>query len=167
MHQGVIALATDVFTRLKERVEQSGLPFTLHCHAASRTVRDAEAKLDFEVRRIVKTVAFLTRDGRVVLAAVRADMRVDYPRLAALLGINRRDLSPLSPEEVKDRLGVEPGSVSPLVLQEDVVVLVDEEVLQIMPTVYCGIGRPDRTLEMAPAYLVSLSGARTGSFSRP
>ncbi|WP_211240319.1 hypothetical protein [Aminiphilus circumscriptus] len=35
-----------------------------------------------------------------------------------------------------------------------------------VPTVYCGIGRPDRTLEIAPADLLTLSGARSERFSR-
>jgi len=61
---------------------------------------------------------------------------------------------------------VEPGSVSPLSLQGDAAVLIDDEVLTILPTIYCGIGRPDRTLEIAPDDLVRLTGGRSGGFSR-
>ena len=102
----------------------------------------------------------------VVLAAVQGNRRVDYLRLAALLGISRRDLSPLSPEEVRELLGVEPGSVSPVSARNYVMVLIDEEALLIRPTLYCGIGRPDRTLEIAPEDLVNISGGRTGRFSQ-
>jgi Cys-tRNA(Pro)/Cys-tRNA(Cys) deacylase len=91
---------------------------------------------------------------------------VDYPRFAALAGVNRRDLSPLAPSEVRNLLEVEPGSVSPLPLREDAAVFIDADVLQILPTVYCGIGRPDRTLEMAPDDLVRVSGGRVGGFSK-
>jgi Cys-tRNA(Pro)/Cys-tRNA(Cys) deacylase len=86
--------------------------------------------------------------------------------LAALVGVNRRDLAPLSPDEVREFLGVEPGSVSPLSLLGDAVVLIDDDVLTILPTIYCGIGRPDRTLEIAAADLVRLTGGPTGGFSR-
>lgn len=154
------------FSRLLEIVEQSGLPFTLHEHTPSRTVEDAAQNLSFEVERIVKTIAFRTRSGGLVLAALRGAKRVDYPRLAALVGVNRRDLAPLSPEEVREQLGVEPGSVSLLPLREDAVVFIDEDVLTILPTIYCGIGRPDRTLEIAAADLVRLVGGQPGSFSR-
>jgi Cys-tRNA(Pro)/Cys-tRNA(Cys) deacylase len=116
--------------------------------------------------RIVKTVAFRTRNNRIVLAAVPGNRRVDYPSLASLLGINRRELAPLSPEEVREFLGVEPGSVSPFSPREDAMVLIDEVALTIVPTLFCGIGRSDRTLEIAPGDLVQISGGRTGRFSR-
>lgn len=138
----------------------------IHAHEPMRTVEDMGRNPLFNLTRIVKTVAFRTRNNGIVLAAVRGNRRVDYPRLAALLGINRRDLSPLSPEEVREFLEVEPGSVSPVSPREDAVVLIDEEALLIRPTLYCGIGRPDRTLEIAPDDLVRISGGRTGRFSR-
>lgn len=154
------------FRRLTEIVELSGLPFILHEHTPTRTVEDAAQNLCFDLARIVKTVAFRSRKGELVLAALRGTRRVDYPRLAALVGVNRRDLAPLSPEEVPELLRVEPGSVSPLSLLGNGAVLIDNEVLTILPTIYCGIGRPDRTLEVAAADLVRLTSGRTGEFSR-
>jgi len=154
------------FDYLLEIIERSGVPFILHEHTPARTMEDAEQNLSFAIARIVKTVVFRTRDGGLVLAALRGTGRVDYPRLAALVGVNRRDLSPLSPEEVKELLGVEPGSVSPVMQQEDATVFIDDDVLTIQPTIFCGIGRPDRTLEIAAADLVRLSGGRICGFSR-
>ena len=156
----------DQFDYLLEIVERSGLPFILHEHAPVRTMEDAEQNLSFEVARIVKTVAFRTRNNGIVLAALRGGSRVDYPRLAALVGVKRRDLAPLSPKEVREHLGVEPGSVSPLLLQGKVAVFVDDDILTILPTIYCGIGRPDRTLEVTAADLVRLIGGHVGGFSR-
>lgn len=153
------------FDRLMEIVERSGLPSVLHEHMPAWTMEDATQHLSFDVARIVKTVAFRIRNGGLVLAALCGTGRVDYSRLAALVGVNRRDLAPLSPEEVRERLGVEPGSVSPLPLRE-CAVFIDDDVLRIQPTIYCGIGRPDRTLEIAALDLVALSGGSTGSFSR-
>ncbi len=155
-----------LYVFLEEILAKSGVPFMIHAHEAMRTVEDMACDPLFDLTRIVKTVAFRTRNNGIVLAAVRGNRRVDYPRLAALLGINRRDLSPLSPEEVREFLRVEPGSVSPVSARDDVVVLIDEEALTILPTLYCGIGRPDRTLEIAPEDLVQISGGRTGRFSR-
>lgn len=158
-------MAGSGFDRLVEIVERSGLPFGLHEHMPARTMEDATQHLSFDVARIVKTVAFRNRNGGLVLAALRGTGRVDYSRLAALVGVNRRDLAPLSPEEVRELLGVEPGSVSPLPLRE-CAVFIDDDVLTIQPTIYCGIGRPDRTLEITAADLVRLTGGRIGGFSR-
>lgn len=154
-----------LYVFLEEILTKSGVPFVIHSHEATRTVEDMARNPLFDLTRIVKTVAFRTRNNGIVLAAVRGNRRVDYPRLAALLGINRRDLFPLSPEEVREFLGVEPGSVSPVSARGDAV-LIDEEALTIRPTLYCGIGRPDRTLEIAPGDLVHISCGRTGRFSR-
>ena len=129
-------------------------------------MEDATQNLSFDVARIVKTVAFRIRSGGLVLAALRGTGRVDYPRLAALIGVNRRDLAPLSPEEVLELLGVEPGCVSPLLILGDAAVLINDDVLTIQPTIYCGIGRPDRTLEIAAVDLVRLTSGRIGGFSR-
>lgn len=160
------------FEELLEMARASGLPFTLHEHAPTRSIKDAEQNLSFDVTRIVKTVAFATRDGRLVLAALRGTLRVDYVKLSALAGVNRKDLAPLSPTAVLDRLGVAPGGVSPLhnrghgLVSGEVLLFVDAYVLGITPTVYCGLGRSDRSLELAPADLLALSGGRTGAFSR-
>lgn len=154
------------FRRLAEIVERSGVAYVLHEHAETRTMEDASQILSFDVARIVKTIAFRTRNGGLVLAALRGTRRVDYPRLAALVGVKRRDLASLSPEEVGEHLGVEPGSVSPVPLQEGVMIFIDDDVLTIQPTVYCGMGRPDRTLELKPDALVRLAGGTVGGFSR-
>ena len=164
------------FATLLERVRSSGLNFVLHEHEATRTMGEAEANLAFDVARIVKTIAFAARDGRLVLAALRGTLRVDYAKLARLAGVNRKDIAPLSPQDVLARLGVAPGGVSPLhgqghgladgPVEGEVLLFVDEDVLAIAPTLYCGTGRPDRTLEMAPADLLTLCGGRLGAFSR-
>ncbi|MFA7061080.1 MAG: YbaK/EbsC family protein, partial [Pedobacter sp.] len=67
---------------------------------------------------------------------------------------------------VREFLGVEPGSVSPVPQRDDVAVFIDDDVLTILPTIYCGIGRSDRTMEMTPDDLVKLTSGQIGGFSR-
>ncbi len=160
------AARAEPFDTLLGAVKRSGFPFTVHEHAPTRTVEEASS-LPFDVSRLVKAIAFRTATGAVVLAAIRGSARVDYARLAALAGVSRRELSSLSPGEVKGLLGVEPGSVSPIPLRADTLVVVDEAVLSLVPTLYCGVGRSDRTLEIAPADLVRLTGARAAAVARP
>lgn len=155
VHQQIVAILADY-----------GVSYRLHTHEATRTVEDAEKNLSFDVNRIVKTVAFQTRSGSVVLAVLRGLLRVDYAHLASLVGVNRRDLAALSSEQVREKTGVEPGSVSPLSLLAEAQLLIDDDVLEIRPTLYCGSGRPDRTIEITAADLVRISGGRLGAFSR-
>ncbi|MBI5520016.1 MAG: YbaK/EbsC family protein [Desulfovibrio sp.] len=154
-------------------IQFPGRPLIVHEHAPTRTMGEARENLAFDVARIVKTIAFVRRapSGKtLVLAALRGTRRVDYAKLAGLCGVNRRDLAALSPAEVLERVGVEPGGVSPLhghpALGLGALLLIDEDALGIAPTLYCGSGRPDRTLELAPADLLALSGGRPGAFSR-
>lgn len=156
------------FAFLCSALRERGAAFALHEHPPVRTMAEAEADLRFDAARIVKTIAFALRDGRTLLAGLRGTHRVDYAALARLLGLSRRDIAPLSPEEVLLRTGVEPGSVSPLPLPgtQACVKWLDRDVLAMGPTLFCGSGRPDRTVELAPEELLRLSGAELGDFSR-
>lgn len=135
------------------------VPFTIHEHIPSYTVADAEAHLLFPLERLLKTIAFKTRSGSYVLAAVRGPDRIDYRKLAAACGTKRTDIFRLTPEEVVQAFGVEVGSVSPVLLQDGVQVFFDAQV-PVDETVFCGIGRPDRTLEIQLADLAQISAGR-------
>src|SRR5512138_794010 len=140
-------------------VTRCGVPFTIHEHEASYTVADAKAYLYFPLERLLKTIAFKIKDGGYVLAAVRGPDRVNYPKLAAACGTKRTNVIRLTPEEVVETFGVEVGSVSPVVVQEGVQVFFDAQ-SPTEETVFCGIGRPDRTLEIRLADLVQITHGR-------
>lgn len=123
------------------------VPFTVHEHIPSYTFADAQAYLHFPLERLLKTVAFKVKDRGYVLAAVRGSDRIDYRQLAAACGTKRTNVIRLTPEEVLEVFDVEVGSVSPIALQEGVEVFFDARV-PTQETVFCGIGRPDRTLEI-------------------
>jgi Cys-tRNA(Pro)/Cys-tRNA(Cys) deacylase len=133
-----------------------GVPFKIHEHRPSHTVADAEAYLDFPLERLLKTIAFRLRSGSYILAAVRGPDRIDYRKLAAACGTKRTDIFRLTPEEVVQAFNVEVGSVSPVLLQAGVRILFDTNV-PTRETVFCGIGRPDRTLEIQLADLVQIT----------
>src|SRR5512146_645908 len=123
------------------------VPFTIHEHAPSYTVADAKERLLFPLERLLKTIAFKVKAGGTILAAVRGPDRIDYRKLAAACRTKRADVVRLTPEEVTEAFGVEVGSVGPISLQEGVVVFFDAHV-PTKETVFCGIGRADRTLEI-------------------
>jgi Cys-tRNA(Pro)/Cys-tRNA(Cys) deacylase len=135
------------------------VPFTVHEHIASRTVADAKKRLPFPSERFLKTIAFIVKDGPFVLAALRGMDGIDYRRLATASGAKRADIVRLSPEEVTEAFGVEVGSVGPLVLSREGEVLFDV-LVPMAETVFCGIGRADRTLEILLADLVRITRGR-------
>lgn len=136
-----------------------GIPFTIHEHIPSHTVADAGERLPFPLERLLKTIAFRIKTGGCFLAAARGPDRIDYRKLAAATGTRRADVVRLTPEEVADVFRVEVGSVSPIPLQGEVQVLFDTQV-PANETVFCGIGRADRTLEIHLADLVQITQGR-------
>lgn len=135
------------------------VPFTIHEHIPSYTVADAQEHLLFPLERLLKAVAFKVKDRGYILAAVRGPDRIDYRKLAAACGTNRTQVSRLTPEEVAQVFGVEVGSVSPIASpegEERVEVFFDSRV-PTQETVFCGIGRPDRTLEIELEDLVQIT----------
>ncbi len=133
-----------------------GGTFKVHEHTPSYTVADAKEHLLFPLERLLKTIAFKIKNGGYLLAAVRGPDHIDYRKLAVACQTKRTEVIRLTPEEVVEVFGVEVGSVSPITSQGDVRVFFDTHV-PIDETVFCGIGRPDRTLEIQLMDLVQIT----------
>ena len=151
--------STDPFTRIVNSLAHaSGIPYTIHEHAPSVTIQDADDNLWFPVERLVKTIAFRIKDSGYVLAALCGYSQVDYKKLAVVLGVNRTKMIRLTPEEIEVELGYVLGGVAPFAPNEQTRVILDAGVMA-WPTIYCGTGRQDRTLEIAPQALVRVTQA--------
>jgi Cys-tRNA(Pro)/Cys-tRNA(Cys) deacylase len=143
----------------------AGVQHHIHEHAPSITVQDADTHLDFPVEQLLKTIAFRVKNRGWVLAALCGYAQVDYKRLAAAVGVNRDKLMRLTPEEIKTDLGYEVGGVAPFAPNAQTEVLIDSGALG-WQTIYCGTGRTDRTLEIAPRLLVQVTGARVAGLAK-
>src|SRR4051812_24631989 len=138
-----------------ERLTAHGVPFTIHEHVPARTVADALERLPFPPDAYLKTVAFRLKAGGWVLAALRGADRVDYRGLAAALGVGRRDLHQMTPDEVAADLGYSLGGVGPVPTNAQTRTIFDALAVETLDTVYCGAGSPDRTLEASIADLIA------------
>jgi Cys-tRNA(Pro)/Cys-tRNA(Cys) deacylase len=144
-------------------LRDAGVGFRVHEHVPVATVAEILEALPFPADEHVKTLAFDTGDG-IALAALRGGDRLQFGKLARALGVPRDRLTPLSPERVRDELGLEPGGVCPLADRHEVKVVLDGRVLEL-ERVFCGSGRNDATLELAPSDLVTASGAAIGDLA--
>jgi Cys-tRNA(Pro)/Cys-tRNA(Cys) deacylase len=143
----------------------TGAPYTLHEHAPSVTIQDADAYLDFPVERLLKTIAFRVKNRGWVLAGLCGYHQVDYKKLAAALGMSRDKIVRLEPDEVEQELGYELGGVAPFAPNAQTTVLLDTGALG-WQTVFCGTGRRNRTLEIAPRDLVRAAGAQVAPLAK-
>jgi Cys-tRNA(Pro)/Cys-tRNA(Cys) deacylase len=136
-----------------------GVRFRVHEHPVSRTVEDAKAQLPFPLDQLLKTIAFRVKNGPWLLVACKGQDRVDYRKLADAAGVRRADIVQPAPDEVEAALGYVIGGVAPFPPNAETRTIVDAGAAATMGTVYCGIGRNDRTLEIAIADLIAVSGA--------
>jgi len=157
--------STDHHARIVGLLAASGVPYTIHEHAPTVTIQDADTSLWFPVERLVKTVAFRIKDGGFVLAALCGYSQVDYKKLAAAVGVNRTKLMRMAPEEIETELGYVLGGVAPFAPNDRTRVLLDAGVMA-WSTIYCGTGRQDRTLEIAPTQLAEVARAHVTDLTR-
>lgn len=136
-----------VYEEILSFLKKKGVPFKIHEHEPVVTIKDAEIIAPSLIDGLLKTVAFKIKDSFWVLAAVKCRDRIDYRRLAAALGVNRRELRSLSPEEVSRDLGYEVGGVGPIPPRSDVLAVFDEG-LRNAKIVYFGSGKNTLTLEV-------------------
>jgi len=154
-----------VHEQILELLAAADVSYVLHRHPPLRTVPEVEAALPFLDGRMLKTIAFRKKDGGRVLAGLRGDDRIDYRLLAKAVGVNRRKIVSLSPDEVETELGFDVGGVAPFALQDDVTVLFDEA-LPAMNVVFCGSGTNQATIEIPFAALQRVSGGRLCPLAR-
>jgi Cys-tRNA(Pro)/Cys-tRNA(Cys) deacylase len=137
-----------------EALDAAGISYVVHTHPPIRSEADLHlTRLDWETS--VKTLAFELPDGRLALVAVPGPARVQYGAIARALGVSRSALRQADEHRVI-ALGMEPGGVSPICSDPDVVVVVDESVVG-MGSVYCGGGTSTTTIEVDASAIVQVA----------
>jgi Ala-tRNA(Pro) deacylase len=102
---------------IEDFLRRHGIPYERFDHPAVFTVEESEKLPPLPGFHTKNLFLYDERSGRHILAVVGHDKRVDIGALRALLGTKK--LSFASPERLKERLGVEPGSVTLLGIMND------------------------------------------------
>ncbi len=125
------------------------------------TVEDAARVVGTGVDGIVKSVLFVW-DGpeaqQAVLVVANGTRRVDYRRVADLLGISRRRVRLAGAEAVLAVTGYPVGAVPPFGYPAPLRTLMDRRVLE-QPEVYAGGGALDVLLRITPAEIARVTRA--------
>lgn len=138
-------------------LDENQVAYRIHAHPPSITFQDA-ARLHFPLDHLLKTVAFGIKGRGWVLTALRGADRVDYKKLAALLGVNRTKIAALTPHQIAENLGYPIGGVAPFATNPQTQVILDARILPL-ERIFYGAGRNDRTLEISPTDLLRLNNA--------
>jgi Ala-tRNA(Pro) deacylase len=94
-----------------------GIPYQEHRHEAVFTVEEAKGLRGALPGAHCKSLFIRDKKGASFLVVCLEDRRLDMKALAGPLGAKR--LSFASPDRLRDRLGVEPGSVTPFATIND------------------------------------------------
>ena len=97
--------------RAFDALEASGLSFEITRHGRVGSLAEAAAARAVEPRDIIKTLVVRRGEGDFLFVLVPGDREISWPRLRALLGVNR--LSMPDKDVAKEVTGYERGTISP------------------------------------------------------
>ena len=103
---------TDKSSRAIAAAEALGLAYTLIRHGQVRTLEEAAEARGVEPAAVIKTIVVRLSDDDYRFVLVPGDREISWPKLRALLGVNR--VSMPSADVALDVTGYERGTITPL-----------------------------------------------------
>jgi Cys-tRNA(Pro)/Cys-tRNA(Cys) deacylase len=156
----VAGTATPATTRL----EKAGVPFRVHAYthgAGAAYGPEAAEALGIEPARVFKTL-IAEVDGALTVAIVPVAAKLDLKAFAAAVGGKRAKMAEVTAAE--RATGYVAGGISPLGQRKRLPTVLDTSA-EAFDTVFCSAGRRGLEIELAPADLVRLTGAKLAPVS--
>ncbi|MEV5575182.1 Cys-tRNA(Pro) deacylase [Spirillospora sp. NPDC052269] len=145
----------------KARLEFELHPYEVDPDAESYGEAAAEA-LGIAPDRIFKTL-LAEVDGKLTVGVVPVSATLDLKALASAAGGKKAQMA--DPHDAERATGYVVGGISPLGQRKRLPTVIDESV-SALATVYVSAGRRGLQIELAPADLVRLTGARLAPIAR-
>lgn len=147
-------------------LQQAGIRFTAHPYSHDSAVTgyglEAADKLGLEPERVFKTLV-ADADGTLVVAVVPVSGQLDLKALAAAVGAKKAVMA--DPTVAERKTGYVLGGISPIGQKSPLSTVVDETV-ELYDTVFVSGGRRGLDLELSPADLLHVTGARVAAIAR-
>jgi prolyl-tRNA editing enzyme YbaK/EbsC (Cys-tRNA(Pro) deacylase) len=146
--------------RVRAALQKAGVRYVVHRHADQpfpiTGPADFARALGYSIERITKSLFLRCRcHGKYFVVVAPVNKRMNFPRLAVMLGCKRLELA--SPEELSVLLGYPSQGVPPVAVGSTQV-LMDEELLEHR-TILTAAGEIEVEIEIAPADLRRVSRA--------
>lgn len=142
------------------------IEFRLHPYEVDASAESygeaAAAALGVAPERLFKTLVAEV-DGRLTVGVVPVSGSLDLKALAAAVGGKRAQMA--APADAERATGYVVGGISPLGQRKRLPMVIDESASGF-PTVYVSAGRRGLQIELAPADLLRLTGARAAGIGR-
>jgi Cys-tRNA(Pro) deacylase len=144
-------------------VEAAGIPYRVVRHGPARSLAEAAHNQGIEPRDIAKTIVVRRGEGEYVFVLVPGDRVISWPKLRALLGVNR--LSMPDAATAKDATGYERGTITPFGSSTAWPVIADERLLG--RTVSLGAGERGVGIQVAAQDAGTALGATFADVTDP
>lgn len=128
----------------------------IHLAGHTPTVEVAAQALGVSVQQVAKSILFLAGEAPVLVIA-NGPNRLDYKRLADLLGLSRKRVRMANAAEVLDIAGFVVGSMPPFGHKTPLRTLLDLRLFE-QPEVYAGGGDLNAMLRVAPREIARVTG---------
>lgn len=112
--------------RALKALAESGIDYEIVRHGRVRSLAEAAAARGVEPAAVIKTIVVRRGDDDFVFVLVPGDRTIAWPKLRALLGVNR--LSMPAADVAKDMTGYERGTITPFGSVRAWPVIADERV---------------------------------------
>ncbi len=144
-------------------VEAAGIPYRIVRHGPARSLAEAARSQGVEPRDIAKTIVVRRGEGEYVFVLVPGDRVISWPKLRALLGVNRLSLPDAA--TAKDATGYERGTITPFGSSTPWPVIADERLRG--RTISLGAGEHGVALRLAADDAVAALGATLADVTDP
>jgi Cys-tRNA(Pro)/Cys-tRNA(Cys) deacylase len=148
--------------RAVQAAEALGLAFEVTRHGRVRSLEEAAAARGVEPRQIVKTLVVRLSDDDYRFVLVPGDREISWPKLRALLGVNRMSMP--SAEVALEVTGYERGTITPLGSTQPWPVVADAT---LDGPISLGAGAHGVALTLDAAALVDALGATVADVTDP
>ncbi|GAB4099355.1 YbaK/EbsC family protein [Sinomonas halotolerans] len=152
----------DGHARFLAAAREHGIRVEVAERAAARTLEEAAAILGITPGEIVKSLVVKHSDGSFLFALIPGDRQISWPKLRALLGVNR--LSMPAADVALAATGYERGTITPLGSSTAWPVVADAA---IAGRVSMGAGAHGRSAFLDSGELVRALGATVADISDP
>ncbi len=151
-----------------ETLRKAAVPFTVHeyAHDPGTTAFGDEVvrKLGQDPARVFKTLVASVEGKGLTVGIVPVAASLDLKALAAAVGGKRASMAGIA--EAERATGYVTGGISPLGQRRRLASVLDESA-SAWPTIFVSAGRRGLQLELAPADLARVAGARLAPIARP
>tara|TARA_B100000378_G_scaffold143356_1_gene115852 strand:+ start:826 stop:1314 length:489 start_codon:yes stop_codon:yes gene_type:complete len=149
--------------RARDAAQARGLDVSFRERPAAKSLPEAAEALGIPPRSIVKTLVVKRSDDRCLFALVPGDRAISWPKLRALVGVNRLQLAP--PDLAHAATGYERGTIVPVGSTNDLPIFADESI--VGERIAMGAGAHGYSMFVDADAIIASYGAVVADITKP